>query len=90
MARYGLDVLSTVFDIARLKNRLRHGDSRLLHRQASSSRVQEQPTDEDVADSSDDFRLPRMRSLVTMLTASMLMQVRSELVYQFSPNTHQF
>lgn len=80
MARYGLSVLTTIFDIARLKNRHGHGDSRLLHRPSSQFRMQEEAIDDDVADSSDDFQLPRMRSLVTMLVASMLMQVCGKVI----------
>ena len=81
------NMLSTIFDIARLKNRHGHSNPRFLgHRPSSQSHAQ-QTTDDNVVDNNDDFRLPRMRSLVTMLVASMLMHVRKEIVqYNFSPH----
>ena len=79
MVRDGLSVLSTVFDIARPKNRRSNGDVRFPHRPSSRLHIQEETTDDNVIDSSDGFRLPKTRSLVTMLVASMLMQVRRDL-----------
>ena len=76
MARDGLNILATVFDIARLKARHGHGDLRLPSRPSSRFHTQDNHTVDDVVENSDDFRLPKTRSLVTMLVASMLMQVR--------------